>query len=78
LILRIISAIPILLVFFTLREPNSLLVTILSYIPLLTPYFMIMRVSNYSVSLTNEIYITSGIMIFSIVIMVIIAAKIFV
>jgi ABC-2 type transport system permease protein len=77
LILRTIAAIPVLLVFFTLREPNSTLITILSYIPFMTPYFMIMRISNYSLLLTNEIYITTAIMLVSIVVMVFIAAKIF-
>jgi ABC-2 type transport system permease protein len=77
LILRTISAIPVLLVFFTLREPNSLLVTYMSYIPFMTPYFMIMRISNYSLLITNEIYITTVIMFVSIIVMVFIAAKIF-
>lgn len=77
LILRTISAIPVLLVFFTMREPNSLLVNYLSYIPFMTPYFMIMRISNYGLLIANEIYITTVIMLISIIFMVVIAARIF-
>lgn len=75
--LRSIAILPVLLVFLFLKEPNSDLITYLTYIPLLTPYFMIMKISQYNVLLTSDIYLTSLILIISIIGMVFVAAKIF-
>jgi ABC-2 type transport system permease protein len=77
LILRTIAIIPVLLVLFFLKEPDSVTIKYLSYFPLLTPYLMIMKISQYTPSLTLDVYITCGILIVSIIIMVFVAAKIF-
>jgi ABC-2 type transport system permease protein len=77
IILRTIAIIPVLLVFLFLKEPNSSIITFLSYIPLLTPYFMILKISQYGIPLSSDVYITSIILIVSIIGMVFIAAKIF-
>jgi len=77
LILRTFAIFPVLLVFLFLKEPNSNIITLLSYFPLFTPYFMIMRIFLSSGALTTEIYITTGILLISIVAMVFIAARIF-
>jgi ABC-2 type transport system permease protein len=77
LILRTVAILPVLLVFLFLKKPDSEIIQILTYIPLLTPYFMIMKISQYGITLTSEIYITSAILLVSIVGMVFIAAKIF-
>jgi len=77
IILRTIAIIPVLLVFLFLKEPASDIITILTYIPLLTPYFMIMKISQYGIPVSSEIYLTSGILILSIIGMVFVAAKIF-
>ncbi len=77
LILRTVAILPVLLVFLFLKQPNSEIITILTYIPLLTPYFMIMKISQIGIPLTSEIYLTSILLIVSIIGMVFIAAKIF-
>ena len=77
IILRAIAVLPVLLVFLFLKEPDSGFITFLSYIPLLTPYFMILKIAQYGIPLSTEIYITSIILIVSIIGMVFIAAKIF-
>ena len=77
LILRTFAIFPVLLVFLFLKEPDSSVITLLSYFPLFTPYFMIMRIFLSSASMTTEIYITTGILLVSIVGMVFIAARIF-
>jgi len=77
LMLRAIAVLPVLLVFLFLKEPDSGIITFLSYIPLLTPYFMILKISQYGIPLSTEVYITSTILIVSIIGMVFIAAKIF-
>jgi ABC-2 type transport system permease protein len=77
IILRAIAILPVLLVFLFLREPESAVITILSYIPLLTPYFMILKIAQYGIPLSADIYITSLILIVSIIGMVFFAAKIF-
>ena len=77
IVLRTVAIIPVLLVFLFLKEPGSSLISVLTYIPLLTPYFMIMKISQYGIPLTSEIYITSTILLVSILGMVFIAAKIF-
>jgi ABC-2 type transport system permease protein len=75
--LRAIAVLPVLLVFLFLREPESGIITFLSYIPLLTPYFMILKTAQYGIPLSTEVYLTSIILIVSIIGMVFIAAKIF-
>ena len=77
IVLRTVAILPVLLVFLFLKEPGSSLISVLTYIPLLTPYFMIMKISQYGIPLTSEIYITSAILLVSILGMVFIAAKIF-
>lgn len=77
IILRTVAIIPVLLVFLFLKEPGSVLISVLTYVPLMTPYFMIMKLSQYGIPLTSEIYLTSGILLISIVGMVFVAAKIF-
>ncbi len=77
IVLRTIAILPVLLVFLFLRQPDSTIITFLSYIPLLTPYFMILKISQYGTPLSTEIYITSTILIVSIIGLVFIAAKIF-
>ena len=77
IVLRTIAVLPVLLVFLFLREPESGIITVLSYIPLLTPYFMILKIAQYGIPLSSDIYITSIILIVSIIGMVFIAAKIF-
>jgi ABC-2 type transport system permease protein len=77
IILRTFAILPVLLVFLFLRQPNSEIIRILTYIPLLTPYFMIMKISQVGIPLTSEIYITSILLVVSIIGMVFVAAKIF-
>jgi ABC-2 type transport system permease protein len=77
IILRTIAVLPVLLVFLFLREPDSTIITVLSYIPLLTPYFMILKIAQYGIPLSTDIYITSLILVVSIIGMVFVAAKIF-
>jgi len=77
LILRTFAIFPVLLVFLFLKEPTSYIITLLSYFPLFTPYFMIMRIFLSSATMTTEIYLTTGILLVSIVGMVFIAARIF-
>jgi ABC-2 type transport system permease protein len=77
LILRTFAIFPVLLVFLFLKEPNSEIITYLSYFPLFTPYFMIMRIFLSSATLTTEIYLTTGILLVSIIGMVFLAARIF-
>jgi ABC-2 type transport system permease protein len=77
IVLRAIAVLPVLLVFLFLKEPDSGIITFLSYIPLLTPYFMILKIAQYGIPLSTEVYITSIILIVSIIGMVFIAAKIF-
>jgi ABC-2 type transport system permease protein len=77
IILRTIAIIPVLLVFLFLREPESGIIKILTYVPLLTPYFMIMKISQYGIPIFSEIYLTSAVLLISIIGMVFVAAKIF-
>lgn len=77
IILRTIAILPVLLVFLFLREPDSGFITFLSYIPLLTPYFMILKIAQYGIPFSYDVYITSIILIVSIIGMVFLAAKIF-
>ena len=77
LILRTVAIIPVLLVFYFLKEPDSVIIRYLSYIPLLTPYFMIMKISQFGLSITLDVYVTCAILIVSIIAMIFVAAKIF-
>jgi ABC-2 type transport system permease protein len=77
IILRTIAILPVLLVFLFLKEPDSEIISFLSYIPLLTPYFMILKIAQFGIPLATDVYITSIILIVSIIGMVFIAAKIF-
>jgi ABC-2 type transport system permease protein len=77
LILRTFAIFPVLLVFLFLKEPNSSIIALLSYFPLFTPYFMIMRIFLSSAAMTAEIYLTTGILLISIIGMVFVAARIF-
>jgi len=77
IVLRTFAIFPVLLVFLVSREPNSSIITLLSYFPLFTPYFMIMRIFLSSATMTTEIYLTTGILLVSIIGMVFIAARIF-
>jgi len=67
---------PFALIMLVMQNPNSLIVKVLSYIPVLTPSIMVLRVSIQMPSLW-EIMATIILMIFSIVIMMWIAGKIF-
>ena len=75
--LRTIAIIPMLLSLMIFTNPDSEIIRILSYIPFLTPFFMIIRIPLSAESLTNEIYLTSGVMLISIVVVILLAAKIF-
>ncbi len=75
--LRTIAIIPMLLSLMIFTNPDSELIRILSYIPFLTPFFMIIRIPLSAESLTNEIYLTTIVMLLSNVIVIYIAAKIF-
>ncbi|MEJ2543132.1 MAG: ABC transporter permease [Calditrichaceae bacterium] len=75
--LRTVAIFPVLLSLMVLAEPNSQLIKILSYIPFLTPSFMIMRIPISSYPITTDIYITTAIMIVSIVLVTIFSGKIF-
>ncbi len=75
--LRTIAIIPMLLSLMIFTNPDSEIIRILSYIPFLTPFFMIIRIPLSAESLTNEIYLTSVVMLLSIVVVILLAAKIF-
>jgi len=75
--LRTIAIIPMLLSLMIFTNPDSEIIRILSYIPFLTPFFMIIRIPLSAGNLTNEIYLTSGVMLVSIVVVILFAAKIF-
>ncbi len=75
--LRTIAIIPMLLSLMIFTNPDSELIRILSYIPFLTPFFMIIRIPLSAENLTNEIYLTTLVMLLSNVLMIFIAGKIF-
>ena len=75
--LRTVAIFPVLLSLIVLAEPNSQFIKILSYIPFLTPSFMIMRIPVSSYPLTLDIYITTAIMVVSIILVMVFAGKIF-
>ncbi len=76
-LLRTVAIFPVLLSLIVLAEPNSYWIRLLSYIPFLTPSFMIMRIPLSSQPLTFDIYVTIGVMVVSILLMILIAGKIF-
>ncbi len=76
-LLRSVAIFPVLLSLIVLTEPNSTLIRILSYIPFLTPSFMIMRIPLSSEPILFDIYLTTGIMVASIIAIIFIAARIF-
>ena len=75
-IMRLISIFPLVLAVFVLESPNALMVRILSFIPLLTPTFMILRIPLGEPPVIDY-YLTFGIMIFSILLGVFIAGRLF-
>ena len=75
--LRTVAIFPVLLSLIVLAEPNSQLIKSLSYIPFLTPSFMIMRIPVSSYPIILDIYITTAIMVVSIILVTVFAGKIF-
>lgn len=75
--LRTMAIFPALLSLLVLSEPNSTWIRILSYIPFLSPSFMILRIPLSSVPVTMDIYITTTIMLISIIMIIFIAGKLF-
>jgi|GEM_PF-1427466 len=75
--LRTVAIFPVLLSLIVLADPNSQLIRMLSYIPFLTPSFMIMRIPLSSASIIMDIYITTVIMIGSIILVIFAAGRIF-
>lgn len=74
--MRLLSIFPIVLAVLVLETPNSMLVRILSFVPPLTPTFMILRTPLGNPA-TEDYFISTGIMIVSIIISVFLAGKIF-
>jgi len=75
--LRTMAIFPVLLSLVVLTEPNAFWIRILSYIPFLSPSFMILRIPLSSIPLTVDIYATIGVMLASIVVVVLLAGKLF-
>jgi len=76
-ILRTLAIFPVLVSLLVLSEPNSELIRGLSYIPFLAPSFMILRIPLSSIPITTDIWITSSIMVFSIVLVILLAGRLF-
>ncbi len=76
-LLRTIAIFPALLSLIVFSNPESTIIRILSYIPFLTPSFMIMRIPFSTDLLPFDIIVTSIIMILSIILVVLLAGKIF-
>lgn len=74
--MRMLSIFPIVLAVLVLETPNSLLVRILSFIPPLTPTFMILRTPMGNPPMIDY-YISSGIMLVTILISTLFAGKMF-
>lgn len=74
--MRTMSIFPIVLAWFVLESPNSLLVKILSFIPPFTPTFMILRTPLGNPP-ASDYYISIGIMVVSIVVSVFLAGRLF-
>ncbi len=75
--LRTLAIFPVLLSLLVISDPNSMLIRILSYIPFLSPSFMILRIPLSSYPITLDIYISSFIMLISIIIMILLAGRLF-
>ncbi len=75
-LLRLIAIFPVALAVLVLEAPRSLLVSVLSYIPFLTPTFMILRTPVERPS-EMEYWATIGVMAVSIVLAILMAAKLF-
>ncbi len=75
--LRTIAIFPVLLSLVVLAEPNAVWIRILSWIPFLTPSFMIMRIPLSSIPITGDIYLTIIIMLVSILLVILIAGRMF-
>jgi len=76
-LLRTVAIFPVLLSLLVLANPNAYWIRLLSYIPFLTPSFMIMRIPLSSTPITFDIYLTVVIMALSIILVILIAGKIF-
>jgi ABC-2 type transport system permease protein len=76
-ILRTLAILPVLVSLLVFSEPNSDLIRGLSYIPFLTPSFMILRIPLSSTPITLDIWITTAIMVLSIVAVILISGKLF-
>ena len=76
-ILRTLAIFPSLLSLLVLSEPNSPLIRELSYIPFLAPSFMILRIPLSSTPIITDIWITTVIMVVSIIIVILLAGKLF-
>ncbi len=74
--MRILSVLPIALAILVLQSPNSMLVRILSFIPFLSPTFMILR-TPLGQPPVIDYYISSAIMLISIILTVFFSSKIF-
>lgn len=75
--LRTLAIFPVLLSLMVLTDPNSGWIRVLSLIPFLSPSFMILRIPLSSVPITLDIYITTIIMVVSIIVIIIIAGRLF-
>ncbi len=76
LLLRMLAISPVLLAVPILLYPNSLVVRLLSFIPFLTPTFMILRTPLGHPPMIDY-YISAGILIVSIVIAIVLGARLF-
>jgi len=75
--LRTLAIFPVLLSLMVLTDPNSTWIRILSLIPFLSPSFMILRIPLSSVPITLDIYVTTIIMVISIVLIIFVAGRLF-
>ncbi|HED11698.1 MAG TPA: ABC transporter permease [Caldithrix abyssi] len=76
-LLRIVAIFPVLLSLLVVINPNSFWIRLLSYVPFLTPSFMILRIPLSGQPLTTDIIITTGIMLFSIAVIIWISGRLF-
>jgi ABC-2 type transport system permease protein len=72
----ILLVLPVIFAFTAIENPGSSIIQTLSYVPFTIPSVMILRLNISPVPL-SEIFLTSGIMITSIILTVYVAAKIF-
>ena len=76
-VLRMVAIFPALLSLMVLSDPESMLIRVLSYIPFLSPSFMIMRIPLSGALNKLDIILTIAIMVISIIIVIVIAGKVF-